>query len=221
MAFGRGPKIVKDNLVLMLDAANPKSYPGTDTTWTDLSGNSHTGTLVNGLTYSSDNAGILNFDGTSDYIDIGYYSELNPAEITHVAWVNASSFVNWHGIISNMPSWGTGFSLQIGTTQNIAAMVSGAYLKTSWTPSTNVWYHIVATHNSSDLNVLYVNGNQESTVTRSISYNGNAITRVGCFYTSPSLFFAGKMSLVRTYNRALTSDEVIQDYNATKSRFGL
>ena len=68
-----------------------------------------------------------------------------------------------------MISWGTGFSLQIGPIQNIAAMVSGEYLKTSWTPSIGVWYHIVATHRSSDnLNVLYVNGVQENTMVREI-----------------------------------------------------
>jgi hypothetical protein len=123
-----------------------------------------------------------------------------------------------------MPQWGTGFSLQIGTIQNIAAMISGVYLTTSWTPSLNVWYHIVATHRSSDnLNVLYVNGVQENTVTREISYVENAVTKVGLFYTydPPGLPFSGDINVVRSYNRALTASEVLQNYNALKSRFEL
>ena len=220
MAGIGGPDIVTDGLVLALDAANPKSYPGSGTTWKDLSGQGNNGTLTNGPTFNSENNGIIVFDGSNDYIQLGYKPNLLNNDITQEAWVNADVLSSWHGIISNMPSWGTGFSLQIGPNQRIAAMVSGAYLRTSWTPSTGVWYHIVSTHRSSDnLNVLYVNGVEENTLTRSITYSSNAITTIGLFYTGGSLPFSGKMFGVRSYNRALTSDEVLQNYNAVKSRF--
>jgi len=217
------PAIVTNGLVLNVDAGFTPSYPTTGTTWYDVSGYGNNGTLVNGPTYNSDDGGSIVFDGVDDYVDIGYKLNLLNNDITQEAWVNANSFINgWHGIISNMPSWGTGFSLQIGTIQNIAAMVSGVYLTTSWTPSLNVWYHIVATHRSSDnLNVLYVNGVQENTVTREISYVENAVTKVGLFYTYNGLPFSGDIDVVRSYNRALTSSEVLQNYNAQKSRFGL
>ena len=82
------------------------------------------------------------------------------------------------------------------------------------------WFHIVATHRSSDnLNVLYVNGVQENTSTRSISYNENAVTEIGVFYTGGSLPFDGKMAQVRTYDRALTANEVAQNYNANVNKF--
>ena len=68
MACHGGPDIVEDNLVLYLDAANTKSYPGTGTTWTDLSGNGVTGTLVNGATFNSGNGGYIVFDGANDYV---------------------------------------------------------------------------------------------------------------------------------------------------------
>ena len=220
-----GEDIVTSGLVLYLDAGYSPSYPTTGTTWYDVSGYGNNGTLTNGPTYSSDDGGGIVFDGIDDYVDIGYKLNLLNNDITQEAWVNANSFRNgWHGIISNMPQWGTGFSLQIGTIQNIAAMISGVYLTTSWTPSLNVWYHIVATHRSSDnLNVLYVNGVQENTVTREISYVENAVTKVGLFYTSdpPGLPFSGDINVVRSYNRALTASEVLQNYNAQKSRFGL
>jgi hypothetical protein len=221
MALSHSPQIVRDGLVLYLDAANIKSYPGTGTTWIDLSGLNN-GTLVNGLSFSTENNGYLVFDGSSDYVDLGYREDLLNLDITQSAWVYATSFSNWHGIISNMPSWGTGFSLQIGPVQKIAAMVSGVYLTTTWSPSLNTWYNIVATHRSSDnLTILYVNGIQENSTIRSITYSENAITRIGCFYTSPSILFPGNISNVMSYNRALTAAEVKQNFEATRGRYGI
>lgn len=215
--------IPTNGLVLSLDAQNTNLYAVSTTTAYDISGNNINGTLTNGVQYVSDGDGSWKFDGVDDVITLGYQPLLNNTDITQEAWVNANSFANgWHGIISNMPSWGTGFSLQIGTTQNIAAMVSGNYLKTSWTPSVNVWYHIVATHRSSDnFTALYVNGVLENTTTRAVSYSENAITTIGVFYTSGSLPFNGEIGSVKTYNRALTATEVTTIYNATKSRYGL
>ena len=220
--FGGAQPIVTDGLIFAVDAANYQSYPGSGTTWKDLSGNGNDGTLVNGPTFDSGNGGSLVFDGSNDHVTLGYKENLVGNNITHEAWVNASYMSNWHGIISNMDSWGYGFSLQMGPTQNIAAMVSGYYLKTSWSPLINTWYHIVATHRDSDnLNVLYVNGVQESTLTRSILYETNPITTIGVFYTQNSLRFNGKMGTIKIYNRALTPQEISQNYNALKSRFGL
>jgi hypothetical protein len=70
MSIGYGPRVVTDGLVLALDAADTNSYPGSGTTWNDLSGNGNTGTLTNGPTYSSDNGGSIVFDGTNDYVPL-------------------------------------------------------------------------------------------------------------------------------------------------------
>ena len=223
MSFHRGPNLITDGLVLALDGANMKSYPGSGTTWKDLSGNGNDGTLVNGPTYNDSNNGVIVFDGSNDIVTLGNRPSLRPASITHCAWVKAHNFINWHGIITNMPSWGTGFSMQIGVTQNIALMVSGSYLKTSYTPSINTWYFICGTHDSStDTSVLYVNGVEENSLVRPISYSSNAVTTIGTFYSGGTgLLLDGELPLVMTYNRALSSSEILQNYNATKSRFGL
>ena len=217
-----GANIVEDGLVLHLDAANIKSYSGSGTVWKDLSGNGNDGTLVNDVGFDIGNGGTVVFDGVDDIVTLGYKQSLLPSDITQEAWVKASSFASWNGIVSKMPGWGTGFSLQIGSTQGIAAMISGSYLRTSWQPLLNTWYHIVATHNSAnDFNVLYVNAAIENTSTRSVSYSQNAVTSVGVFYTGGSLPFSGKISQIRTYNRALSESEIKQNFEATRGRYGI
>jgi hypothetical protein len=214
-----GGDIVTNGLTLSIDPGNLVSYEKDDTLTYNLTG-SISGSVINGLTILNQNGGVFDFDGASDLIRFGNQPSMLTNDITQEAWVNTDTMVNWHGIITNMDGWGTGFSLQIGPTQNIAAMVSGNYLKTSWTPSIGVWYHIVATHRSSDnYNALYVNGNLENTMTRAISYDGGDVIDIGCFYTGGSLRFNGQMGPVRTYNRALSADEVLQNYNAQKARF--
>jgi hypothetical protein len=213
--------IVTNGLVLAVDAGNVISYENGSTTTYSLTG-SLSGSLINGTGFTNNNGGVWDLDGSDDRIILGFQPTMLTSDITQEAWVNADSMTNWSGIISNMPSWGTGFSLQIGPIQNIAAMVSGEYLTTSWAPHTGVWYHILATHRSSDdLNVLYVNGVQENSFIKSISYSANAVTEIGVFYTGGGLPIDGKIGLVRTYNRALTAAEVSQNFNAQRNRFGI
>ena len=114
-----------------------------------------------------------------------------------------------------MTSWGTGFSLQLGSAQKIAAMISGTYLSSITIPSAGIWYYIVATHNSStNLNSLYVNGILEATSTQAVVYEANAKTYIGAFYTSPNLIFNGQIDDVRIYNRALSATEIQNLYNS-------
>jgi len=90
-----GPDIVTDGLVLALDAANVKSYPGSGTTWRDLSGNDGNGTLTAGPTFSTDNGGVISFDGSDDAVDISGY-DFGAGEVSISSCVykdtNAQSF---------------------------------------------------------------------------------------------------------------------------------
>ena len=157
------------------------------------------------------------FNGSDDYINCGADPSLTPQNITISAWVKSNAFSSWNGIISNMTSWGTGFSLQIGTSQKIAAMIAGNYLVSSFSPQTGIWYHVVATHNNStNVNILYVNGKEESRVTLPVSYEANAKTYIGVFYTSPNLLFNGLINDVKIYNRVLSSNEILSLYNSQK-----
>jgi len=215
-----GGNIVTNGLVFAADPANLVSYePGSTKTYSLSSGIE--GDLVAGVGFKNVNGGVWDFNNNDDYIQLGHQPSMLTPDITQEAWVRSDLMENWHGIISNMNGWGSGFSLQIGPTQNIAAMVSGDYLKTSWKPETGVWYHVLATHRSSDnMNILYVNGKQEASFVRGIGYNANAVTEIGRFYTgSTGINFIGQMGPVRMYNRALSQEEVLQNYNAQVTRF--
>ena len=71
MAVLNGPGIITSGLISALDAADRNSYPGSGTTWTDISGNNNNGTLTNGPTFSSTNGGAIVLDGADDYINTG------------------------------------------------------------------------------------------------------------------------------------------------------
>jgi len=107
--------------------------------------------LVDGL-----NGKGLDFDATNT-ITLGSSDSLRPANTKLESWVKAEYFDYYLGIISTMPSWGTGFSLQIHP-DRMGAMVSGAYLNATINPEIEIWYHVVATHNSSQINSFYAKG---------------------------------------------------------------
>ena len=107
MSLSRGPKTITNGLVLYLDAANKKSYPGSGATWTDLSGNSNTGTLTNGPTFSAANMGSILFDGTNDYVDCGNNSSLQITQGTISAWVKSTTNDStFRGIIVKATNYG-------------------------------------------------------------------------------------------------------------------
>ena len=102
MQFGP-PKIITTNLTSYLDAANPSSYPGSGTTWTDLSGNNNNFILTNGPTYDNRNGGSISFDGTDDYL-LNNSLVLNyNANFTIQFWFNTNSLggVNGYGLFFN------------------------------------------------------------------------------------------------------------------------
>ncbi len=192
---------------------------GSGTNAYDASGNSHNGSLLNGPSSWQSickAAGCFSFNsGSINIFNLGAIPSLTPSDITLSAWAKPSQIDSWDGIVSNMTSWGTGFSLQLGSAQKIAAMISGTYLSSITIPSAGIWYYIVATHNSStNLNSLYVNGILEATSTQAVVYEANAKTYIGAFYTSPNLIFNGQIDDVRIYNRALSATEIQNLYNS-------
>ena len=223
MSIGYGPRVVTDGLALALDAGDTNSYPGSGTTWTDLSGNGNTGTLTNGPTYSSANGGYIDFDGTDDTVNFEYDLRSN---WTYECWVNKDSKNNFSFLGQGTTSSSSGLHINMYSDRLRFGMffndtdALGLYSNTS----TGVWYHYAFTYNHSTfLKEIYRNGSQ-LTVTpiyTQTAYIGTGTVRIGAQYSSGSTYANGKIASSKLYNRVLTASEIKQNFNATRSRFGI
>jgi hypothetical protein len=218
MAFGNGPRIVTSGLVLSLDAADKNSYPGSGTAWTDLSGNTNNGTLTNGPTFSSANGGTIVFDGVNDRIECGIFSL---SYLTVSTWVYKTSSTVNQGICRKQNGWALS---QYGGTLQIAPGTNWQFFNTSYTIPLNSWKNITYVYNgtgASDSQIVYIDGlsiYNANTGVGALIANSNAV-RIG--YDDNNWYWGGNIAQTQIYNRALTSQEIQQNYNAQKARFGL
>jgi len=220
MALSHSPSIITNGLILCFDAANIKSYPGTGTTWTDLSGNGYIGTLTNGVGYNSANQGSLVFDGSNDYVDLNTNNIITGTnaftfdvfyKVTN-ATVDAEIFGNYGIGNTNSTIWISGrYGVYINAN---APYFQGAPLGAGT-------YHMAFTRDSSGNCVLYKNGIQDGTATNSTSIVVGQNFRIGSDVGSIGEVFGGNIYTIKVYNRALSSSEVLQNYNALRGRFGL
>lgn len=239
MAFSYSPKIVTDGLVLYLDAANPNSYAGSGTTWGDISRGGNNGTLVNGPTYNNSNGGSIVFDGVDDSITIpnNITNEFSTNGITVEAWVKHNNFTGSQAYINNWYNFTSpqkGFILRTFNGQTFPSFwwcwgsVSGTSSysvvnASNFTMSINTWYHVVGVYEKGVSARIYVNGelkNTNSTVTYDIVYDTTNGVSIGTSNINTSRM-NGNISTSKIYNRVLSSTEILQNYNATKTRFGL
>lgn len=212
--------IITNGLILYFDAANTKSYVSGSTTWNDISRGGNNGTLVNGPTFTGSNGGAIMFDGVDDGVNLSSTITLGNGNWTVSMWAYANSFpTNYGRLLSNNNS---------GPVSNAFGMASGkisyhSYL-VSWTQqlgntTLNVgnWYNLVWVNTSGSM-VMYVNGVADSNSFTSTTSNGGPINCIGKNWANS---FSGRVATTQIYNRALSAQEILQNYNATKYRFGL
>ena len=218
--------IVTNGLALNLDAGNSFSYAGSGTTWYDVSGNNYSGSLINGPTYTSDNSGAIIFDGTNDYASISSNSNFNNGNnITVEAWVLCTNWSTYtHPMIVAKGinvEWILWKSNDVGYVGKLGWRGGGTAFTTTSLPN-NTWVQCVGSVGSAGQKV-YLNGILESTVgnTTFTSGNVNVTIAAGLVTGSPSNLLGANVAITRIYNRQLTDAEVLQNYNATKGRFGL
>jgi hypothetical protein len=210
------PSVVTDNLIVNLDAGNTDSYPGTGTTWTNLVDDTDY-TISNG-TFDSGNGGSIVFNGTSTFVPIGTPLS-NGTNFTKEAWVNADVVAPARNILSsaNNVFWNNGSTLSGG--------VGGSFsLVTSANFPTAVWRHVVLTFDDVNNTMrLYINGTQVSENTGVTQSYVSEIERIGAHFFSgnPVSFWDGKIAEVRVYTEALAAEDVLANYNNTKTRYGL
>ena len=242
--------IVKDGLVLNLDAAKRDSYPTTGTTWRDISGNQNNGTLTNGPTFNSDNGGSIVFDGTNDYVNLSDPTSLRlgTSNFTINLWflttnsssttalivkrqsINPFNFVNIGiGTGVNTGGGGSDFTSSKKIRFGIRADNSNQYLANTTNDIIDgQWKNITLVRNSGtialyinnviqSLDVVYNLGTGISSNISVSSYNWS----VGAVGDISVQYLTGNIPIVQIYNKALTATEVLQNYNATKGRYGL
>jgi hypothetical protein len=226
MAISRGPKLVTNGLVFCVDAADKNSYIGSGTTWTDVSGNAYNGTLTNGPTFNGSNGGGIVFDGVDDYVSISNNSNFNNGNnITVEAWVlctNWSSYTHPMIVAKGINvEWILWKSNDTGVVGKLGWRGLGTAYTTTSLPN-NTWVQCVGSVGSAGQKV-YLNGVLESTVgnTTFTSGNVNVTIAAGLVTGSPSNLLGANVAITRIYNIQLTDNQVLQNYNATKPRFGL
>lgn len=219
MAYRNGPKIVTDGLVLCLDAAGTKSYPGSGTTWYDVSGNGNNGTLQNSPTFNSANGGSLVFDAANDVVtlpnNIGYVSK-----VSAFGWFKTigTAFNNYH-IIFGSSELEVSF-YQSGYIRVGVVTTNGRYVSNHGSGLTDGNWHYGGLTFDGATKKAYIDGvhvgSQTLSGTLTYSFNGR---QMGSY--SGGYGLNGHIGKAEIYDRELSASEVLQNYNATKGRFGL
>jgi hypothetical protein len=225
-------RIVRSGLVYYADAGISNSYPGSGTTWYDLSGNSNNGTLTNGPTFNNSNGGSIVFDGSNDYVTVPYNSTLNtPSGATYEIWIYptaAGEFLTRGTSDSGATPDNPRFYVGSGGTIYFDWSTPGAdtYVDTTAIISLNTWSQIIGVAAPNSQLRVYFNGGTEAsygTVVRAIGStvpNTSDPLIIGGATWIPR-YFAGRISSVKLYNKVLSTSEMLQNYNANRSRFGI
>jgi len=226
MAIRGGPDIIEDGLVLHLDAADRNSYPLSGSTIYDLSGNGNNGTLQGNASYSSTYSGSIVFDGSGDYITTTFGSGRNvynnPISIS--LWVKSTTG-------TEMMYFSTGQTRNVNDLNQrlYVGLRTGSYYdfgirSSPWSspanPANTNWNLITLTINSTGAK-LYLNTTQTLTKSVNSTYVLNDNVWVGCHNSGTDLPLNGSTGPFQIYTKALSADEIRQNYNATKGRFGL
>ena len=214
MALNHSPRIVTNGLVLCLDAGNRKSYGGTGNVWRDLVG-SNNGTLTNGPTFSSVNGGSIVFDGVNDYVDIGNPTPLQSLTQGSIEafYYRTASTATYQMIFTDVNS-----DLEITYATNTLQFYIGNSGISYSHAITGRWFYLTGVWGVG-FKRLYLNGAQVASGTNTGLNTGSRVRYIGS--RAGSLPFNGLIPIIRVYGRTLTPEEILQNYNATKSRYNL
>jgi hypothetical protein len=230
------PSLISSNLILNLDASNATSYPSTGTTWYDLSGNATNASLVNGPTFSSTAGGEFSLDGVNDYINLNYVGS-DTGSYTYGCWVklnqlppavsNSTTFMS-----RGRDYFGNGWNVALSATLsspyhfNTTLVLTAAGITTpsvacTTSISINTWYYVVGSWNSSTGALkIYINGQLEGTTTTTNTTLRSSTTGWNLGSISNIYYMDCHIAGAQVYSAVLSDSNVLQNYNATKSRFG-
>lgn len=228
MAVFSGPEVINNGLVLHLDASNSRSYPGSGTAWSDLSGNGNNGLLTNGPAFSN-TLKKFSFDSVNDFVSVNTLTNVDFITTFTIECVfkqlgasNPGPIVekyNW--AVANKGGWGLRF--MGGNLGFFTGVQSNSELtQIGYNLATNLIHHVSVTF-SNGITAIYVNGNTVKTHTFSLL----PATTVGMpLYLAQRGDNSGAFNNIeiyktKLYNRALTATEIKQNFEATRSRYGI
>jgi hypothetical protein len=226
VAISYNSSIVTTNLGLCLDAGNPRSYPGSGTTWKDVSGTGNNGTLVNGPTYNSANLGSFAFDGIDDYVSVSGSRTLT--EATFSVWLKRNGTqTNFAGILFSRGTSVTGLDFY-STTNNLGyhwndAASSYGFNSALTTPD-GAWCMGVLTVTATTATFYLCQSSGITTATNTVAHASTTLDAlaIGRDAVGPNnRYMNGSIAQASLYNTALTADQVTQNFNATRGRYGL
>lgn len=212
--------IVTSNLLFYYDAGNLISYPRSGTSTRNLTSlSTNVGTLNNGVGFSSNNGGYFTFDGTDDNINIGTVGGYSN-QMTCEGWFRTTSSASWKNMICG-PGGDVIFTVN-GNVINFGSQGSSPIPHINYSNTivnTGAWFYAAATYNGSTVNI-YINGVLDASYARTGSQTPGNL-RIGSNDNGTGEFFNGDLPIVRMYSTALSQSQIIQNFNAQKSRFGL
>jgi hypothetical protein len=221
MGVSGGPDMIQDGLVLALDAADKNSYSGSGTTWFDLSGNNYNAALTNGPTFNSSNGGSIVFDGTNDVAIITG----NPI-VTGTGDFSLCSFVKRNTtdasadyICGNYGVGNNGLELYYYLNK-VYFYAAGVYILSTASITDTNWHFICGTR-LSGVAQIYIDTVADGAGSMNVNIPGNNPFTLGNGFDYTSEALNGNLANCLVYNRALSASEIIQNYNALKSRFNL
>lgn len=227
MAFRYSPKIVTDGLVLYLDAANSKSYPGSGVDWNDLSKSRHLATVNGNPTFSSEYSGEFNLDGTGDYFTIPQsFGDFSNSVCSYEIWCYPTSFPSGGQILfMDRPIFSNNYGVEIFVLNSLGTLTvrgsSSVAVNSTEKLQLNKWNHIVVNYSGTSTESYINNVYEDMGIITEVSGSTYDLY-VGKYPTIANTYdWNGKISLVRVYNKTLNASEVSQNYNTLKNRFGL
>jgi hypothetical protein len=231
MATNYSPKIVTDGLVLCLDAANPKSYPSSGTTWKDLSGNDNDGTLIGSPSYSSNNLGEFTFTNDSTWVTGGYAEIPNSASLNNVTQFTlnfalyslGSQSHNGASVFHKSAEGSIGFVCE--PISNSIRLNYGNGTNWSWSGVTIPLVHnelafYTFAYDSTTM-FIYKNAELLSTHNIDIAWDNNNLVRIGRRRGHLQHYLYGKMYSETLHSRFLSFAEIQQNFQATRGRYGI
>jgi len=221
------PKIVTSGLTFCLDAANIKSYPKSGTSWTDLCSN-NSGTLISSPTFQTENGGCIVLDGTS-YVSVQNSPDLNLTAFTYCGWIkNTDNSLFWNRVMSKKLNYtdSDGYEISLATVSDMTLYIGGS--SGSFATISNLttwldykWHYLAVVFNGTNVKA-YCDGvyKGQGSIAQVVSNSRDLL--LGRIEGEAELTqWIGKMGHVSMYNRALSENEIKQNHEALRWRFGV